>query len=94
MTRMKTLDLSKSKPKRMTIEVDYTTYQHIKKIADKIQIGMDDLLYNLIFDDVLEEYYEQEIRDAEAVERDADLVEEMRWEESYREAQREFRQES
>lgn len=89
---MKTLDLSKSKPKRMTIEVDYTTYQHIKEIADKIQIGMDDLLYNPISDGFLEDYYEQEIHDAEQVEHYHDLVEEMRWEEAYREAQKELRQ--
>lgn len=80
----------KTKPKRMSIEVDYCTYETIKEIADKLQIDMADVLYNPITDHFLEDYYEDELREAEHIELDRDLVEEMWWEESRREVQHEL----
>ena len=87
---MKKLDVTKIKPKKMTIEVDYCTYETIKEIADKLQMDMADVLYNPITDHFLEDYYEQEIREAEAVERDRDMMEEMWWAEVKQETRHEL----
>ena len=54
----------------MTIEVDYATYNRITNLAEKLNMDVADLLYNPITDGVLEDYYEDEIREQEEIERD------------------------
>lgn len=58
------------------IKLDYATYEHIKRIADKLQWDMDLVLYNAISDNILEEYYETEIKEAN----EAEFWEELRQE--------------
>ena len=48
-----------------TIEVDNVTYDHLKRLSEIIDMDIDDLLYNAVSDNVLEDYYKAEIRDKE-----------------------------
>ena len=53
-----------------TIEVDDCVYERLEKIADRLQLDVATILYNPITDNVLEDYYEEDLRARDEVERD------------------------
>ena len=45
----------------MQIEIEYNTYDRIKKVADLLNESISTILFNPISDGMLEEYYKEEI---------------------------------